>query len=87
MLNEDTKQACKGVSKHYQKQKLKHQHYVKALRERKILSATSYRIKTDKNKLFTIRETKSCLNPFNDKRYFVNEHESYAFGHFKIKKL
>ena len=42
------------------------------------------RIQSNKHQLSTYGINKIFLNPFDDKRYFVSEIESFSHGHFKI---
>ena len=41
-------------------------------------------IRSEKHQLYTY---KISLSPIDDKRYFINEKTSYAYGHFKIQEL
>lgn len=86
MHSGDSKQTCKGITSAYKKKMLMHEEYRNALKRRTMSLARFHRIKSEKHRLYTVLESKLSLNCYNDKRFFKNEHESYAYGHYKIKR-
>ena len=78
------KKVAKGVNRSVIRRKLKHQMYKDCLFHKKALYHTMINIRSDKHQLNTYKMNKISLSPFDDKRYFVSETSSYAYGHFKI---
>lgn len=91
-MNEDnkTKQKGKGIKRSAMKD-IKHENYQRCLnaknREDGLQTCSFNQIKAINHQLSTIQINKISLNVFEDKRYWINNHQSYAFGHFKISEL
>ena len=86
MHNGGHKKTCKGITRVFQKKRLLHEDYVRALNKNKIAVTHQLRIRAIKHQLYTVVEKKRGLNAFNDKRFFVSPDLSLAFGHWKIKE-
>ena len=48
---------------------------------------TMINIRSEKHQLYTCKMNKISLSPIDDKRYFLNEKTSYAYGHCKMQEL
>ena len=75
---------AKGVNRSVLRRKLKHQIYKDCLFHKNTMHHSMTNIRIEKHQLHTY---KISLSPFDDKRYFMNENTSYAYGHFKIQEL
>ena len=78
------KRVAKGVNRGVIKRELKHTLYKDCLLKKRIMTHNMYRIQSHKHQLSTVKINKISLSPYDDKRYFLNEKESYAYGHYKI---
>ena len=78
------KKVAKGVNRSVIRRKLKHQMYKDCLLKKRLYTHHMMRIQSNKHQLSTCKMNKISLSPFDDKRYFVSETSSYAYGHFKI---
>ena len=78
------KKVAKGVNKAVIKRVLNHSHYKNVLIEQKMMLHEMYRIQSFKHQVSTLKLIKLSLSPYDDKRYFLNETESFAYGHYKI---
>ena len=86
-LGTSQKKVAKCVNKSVIKRVLDHSHYKQVLFEQKSMLHQMYRIQSHKHQVSTLKINKLSLSPFDDKRYFLNETESYAHGHFKINQI
>ena len=86
-LGTSQKKVAKGVNKSVIKRVLDHSHYKQVLFEQKSMLHQMYQIQSHKHQVSTLKINKLSLSPFDDKRYFLNETESYAHGHFKINQI
>ena len=85
-LGTSQKKVAKGVNKAVIKKVLNHSHYKRVLFEQKAMLHEMYRIQSHKHRLSTLKINKLSLTDYDDKRYFLNETESYAYGHFRINQ-
>ena len=59
--------------------------YRECLKKQKTFQHTIHRIGSTKHAISTIEQTKTSLNPFDDKRYLLDDGiTSYAYGHHRI---
>ena len=86
-LGASEKKVAKGVNRSVIRRKLKHQMYKDCLFYKKAMHHTMINIRSEKHQLYTYKMNKISLSPFDDKRYFLSEKTSYAYGHFKIQEL
>ena len=78
---------AKGVSTRIVRNKLTHDDYVTCLQDQHTNYAIHTRINQQCHQLYTIKQNKKCLSPFDDKRYILNDGiTSYAYGHKDSKK-
>ena len=78
------KNTLKGVSKSYVKKNIKHKDYINCLHKKTLSIANQIWIAQDSHKLFTIKQSKIALTPFDDKRFILEDGiHSRAYGHFK----
>ena len=66
------------------KRKLKHDLYKQCLFKKRVFTHTMRKIQGVKHKLYTLDINKISLSPFDDKKYFINELDNLAHGHFRI---
>jgi hypothetical protein len=83
-LFEKTVKKIKGVKKNIVKKEIQFQDFYKCLFEDLSLAKDQLLFKSIKHEIYTIKQNKRALNNFCDKRYFYNNLESLAYGHYKI---
>lgn len=81
------KLTAKGVPKACAKKQLTHDDYLQCVENHCCKSVTSNGIKTKKHQLFTVRETKKSLTPFDDKTCSQDGVFSYKWGHYRLSEL
>lgn len=79
------KKTAKGICRHVIKKKVRHAQYRDCLLKRKLTTEEMLRIVSNKHELFTVRQSKLCLNPCDDKRHIIDGVKTLAHGHYKIK--
>ena len=81
-----TKMTAKGIKKGYVKQSLRHEQYLRTLKDRVISRAKFQSIRSKNHHLFTVKNDKICLTAYDDKRYIQSDGIStLAYGHHKIR--
>ena len=79
------KNRAKGVQKSVLKRTITHQDYKDVLFRNRIIDSQTRRIQSKDHQLSTIESTKRVFQPFEDKRYYLDDGiHSLAFGHYKI---
>jgi len=63
---------AKGIAKVYRQRKLRHRHFLRALRKKEITSALFWQIKSNVHNLKTVLINKSALNPNDCKRFVLD---------------
>ena len=64
---------------------LTHALYSKCLRDELKINSICYSIKSFNHVLYTVKQIKSSINSFDDKRYYLNDGiNSLAYGHYQI---
>ncbi|GFR06857.1 PR domain zinc finger protein 4 [Trichonephila clavata] len=88
MLTPDSeKKTAKGVSKVVIQQKLKHSNYLQCLKENKSTKENMILIKSENHDIYTVRQNKTALSSFDDKRYILDDNiGTFAYGHYKINE-
>lgn len=83
--NEDMKKS-KGVKKCVVSEKIKFDDYVECIQNNCELTAKQNTIRSIKHNIYTIRQKKIALSPFDDKRYLIkpNGTNTLAWGHYLI---
>ena len=76
----------KGVGKATVRNNIAFKHYKDVLFSESQKQSTMSVIRSHSHKLFCENISKTSLSAFDDKRYLINAVESYAYGHYKIKK-
>ena len=80
------KKVAKGVMRSVIKCQLRHSLYKQSLFEGKAFSHSGHHIRSISHKVNTLKINKISLTPFDDKKYFINERENLAHGHYKIRR-
>jgi hypothetical protein len=81
-----SKKVGKGIVKATLHKSISHADYKTSLLSRKVQRADMYTIRSFKHEIFTIKQKKVTLSPFDDKRYIQNDEiKTLAYGHYKIK--
>jgi hypothetical protein len=76
---------AKGIKQTYVKKKIKFEHYKNCLQEHKTYTATFNGIRSFNHKLFSVRETKQSLSPFDDKRKILLDGvHTLPYGHYSL---
>jgi hypothetical protein len=79
---------AKGIAKRAAKAKLKHEAYRSTLFDETSSTIDMQQIRSFKHDIYSIEVTKTCLSPYDDKRYVLNDKIStLAYGHYKIQQL
>ncbi|GFR10558.1 uncharacterized protein TNCT_533061 [Trichonephila clavata] len=89
MLTPDSeKKTAKGVSKVvHSKKKLKHSNYLQCLKENKSTKENMILIKSENHDIYTVRQNKTALSSFDDKRYILDDNiGTFAYGYYKINE-
>uniref|UniRef100_T1JU36 DNA-directed DNA polymerase n=1 Tax=Tetranychus urticae TaxID=32264 RepID=T1JU36_TETUR len=82
----EIKMRAKGVPRPVLKNKITFQDYVDCLYDHNIIRGDTTRLQSDHHNIQMIQREKVLLSPLDDKRYWLNNLESLAYGHCKIKK-
>lgn len=86
--NDKIKKA-KGVKKNVLKNKITFDHYIECIMNNCEIVENQNTIRSVMHRVYTIRQNKVALNPFDDKRYLIkpNYVDTLAWGHYKINIL
>ena len=77
----------KGVKRSIVKNKITHEHYKQCVLENKSKSATFISFRSFQHQLYTIKQTKTALVNFDDKRFMLpGGVETLAHGHYRINE-
>ena len=81
------KKTAKGLQKTILNKYINHQHYRDVILNKKIFSSSMKRIQSKDHSLQTVELTKLIFQPFDDKRYLLEDGiHSIPFGHYSIKQ-
>ena len=78
------KKVAKGIRRHVLEQELSFEKYKRALLELQTTHHEFASITSKSHSVFTLRECKAGLSPFDDKRYLVSLTDSLPYGHREI---
>ena len=79
------KKVAKGVPRISIKRRLRHQMYIECLSDLCTYSTSSLGIRSERHQLFSMRNYKTSLSPYDDKRYLKdNGRDTLAYGHFSL---
>nr|DAC81353.1 TPA_asm: truncated PolB [Mytilus Mediterranean mussel adintovirus] len=81
------KKVAKGIARCEIKNTLRHENYKKCLFNETVTLNSMNLIRSKNHQLFIDTIVKKGLCSFDDKRYWKNPIESYAFGHYKIGEM
>ena len=82
------KATAKGIKASFAKDNIKHQDYLRCLREETTTTASYHQIGSSNHQLSTNPIVKSALSPFDDKRYLLaNTGDTLSHGHWRIKEF
>lgn len=86
-ITKKEKSRAKGIKTSFLKHHLRHENYKRALFDQQKTSANFYCIRSQRHQLMTVKIVKDCLNPYDDKRYLLEDNiNTLAYGHIHIKK-
>ena len=86
-FREKTDQTAKGVTK-AAKRNIRHEAYLKCLRNRTTKSVIQRTIRASKFKLYSLETRKRALSAFDDKKYLLPDGKhTLAYGHYRLKGL
>lgn len=84
----DDMKKAKGTKKYVLKRQIKFEDYLYCLNEDETIVKDQNSFRSKLHNVFTIRQTKSALSPFDDKRCILpNNIETLAHGHYKLKTV
>ena len=84
--DDDEKKTCKGIKKCVKNTIIKHKNYKDTLLNEENKNISQRTIRSYNHDVYSIETTKIALSAVNDKRYMVNNLDSYAYGHYLIEK-
>lgn len=85
--NNENKNTCKGTTKTVKEIYLKHDKYKDCLNNIKIEECKNHAIRSINHQLYLMKMNKIALNPFDDKRYILNDNiTTLAYGHKLLSK-
>lgn len=80
-----SKSTAKGVPRNFAKKHLRHELYLRTLKNKTITHATCRQFRSKAHKLHTIEMTKIALSAFDNKRYILDDGvSSIPYGHYEI---
>ena len=82
--NGQEKKTAKGVNRNYQQKYIRHQNYKDCLDLSSVEKITTYSILSRNHNIYTVKQQKKGLSPFNDKKFFLEDGTSFSFGHKDI---
>jgi hypothetical protein len=77
------KKVCKGIKKSHV-ERIKFNTYKFCLFNQQQTTEEIHRIQSNKLQMYTIKDTKVALSPYDDKKYLINNMIRYSFGHCLI---
>ena len=82
----EEKKTAKGVNRNYQQKFIRHQNYKDCLADNisSVEKISSYSILSRNHNIYTLKQEKKGLSPFNDKKFFREDGTSFSFGHKDI---
>ena len=83
----EEKKVAKGIAKCEVEKTLRHENYKQCLFNETVTMNSMNMIRSKIHELFIDTIVKKGLCSFEDKRYWRNAIESYAFGHYKINEV
>lgn len=86
-LADRVKKTAKGVKKDVIDNELTHEHYKDCLFNHEKKRSNMNMIRSRHHELFIESVNKISLSSFDDKRFYVNDVDSYAFGHHLINQM
>lgn len=88
LANTGSKKRAKGLAKPIVKKHIKHVDYFNALFNQSNSKVEMYRLASDFHQMYTLRQTKSGLCCYDDRRYILpNGKNSLVYGHYKIPTI
>ena len=78
------KKTCKGIKKCVKDFKIKHQNYKETLMKGDNMNVSQRTIRSYNHAVYSIETNKIALSSVNNKRYMINNIDSYSYGHYKI---
>ena len=78
------KKTCKGIKKCVKDFKIKHQNYKETLMKGDNMNVSQRTIRSYNHEVYSIETNKIALSSVNNKRYMINNIDSYSYGHYKI---
>ena len=80
------KMMAKGVKRTFVKNHVRHEQYVHVLRTRTITHSTFLNFRSRCHKIETIRQIKTCLSAYDDKRFILRDGiTTLAHGHVRAR--
>ena len=86
MMTDDGKEkkTGKGIKKSVLKKEIRHQDFKDCLMEKREFQHSMMNFRSKQHQLFTVKQTKKSLSPFDDKRYILDDgYTTRAHGHYQ----
>ena len=86
MMTDDGKEkkTGKGIKKSVLKKEMRHQDFKDCLMEKREFQHSMMNFRSKQHQLFTVKQTKKSLSPFDDKRYILEDgYTTRAHGHYQ----
>ena len=81
------KKILKGIKRSVVSNKITFENYESALFDKKIFNCTQNSIRSKLHRVYSVKEKKDTLNPYDEKRYILQDNiNTLSWGHYSIKK-
>lgn len=88
LVDNKAKKTAKGVCKSVVEKTITHNDYKNAVMQNELRMALMKQFRSQKHDIYMVEINKISLNPYDDKRYVLNNGIStLAHGHYKIKSI
>lgn len=88
LVDGDAKKTGKGINKAVIKKSITHEDYKTSVLQNQIMMSSMKQFRSQKHDIYMIEVNKIGLNPYDDKRYILEDGIStLAHGHYKIKEV
>jgi hypothetical protein len=84
---EKEKVVAKGVPKAVAKKEIFFNSFKQTLEEQKVLTVNTNSLRSQNHRMYVLKQEKLALTNFDNKRWYIDAVNSYAYGHYKTQDL